>query len=209
MPVTVAAQSLTVVKSSSIVRTAAGRGVSRTHTAVTIPSVPSDPTTTPRRSSPANSGASDPTRTTSPFGSTTSSASTWAEVTPYARQCGPPAFVFTLPPIEEVCWLDGSGANVNPCGCSAADRSRFGTPGSTHARRSSGRTSRTAVIFVVTTTSASPMGVDAPASPVPDPRGTTARPWSAAARTHATTSCVDRGNATSSHDPSTMEASRA
>ena len=71
---------------------------------------------------PAASGASDPDadhRRRS--GSTTSSASTCADVTPYARQCGPPAFVFTLPPIEEVCWLDGSGANVNPCGRSAAD----------------------------------------------------------------------------------------
>ena len=33
-----------------------------------------------------------------------------AHVTPYARQCGPPAFVFTLPPIEEICCDDGSGA---------------------------------------------------------------------------------------------------
>ena len=53
MPVTVAAQSFTEVKSSSIVRTAAGSGVRRTHTATTIPSVPSLPTTTPRRSYPA------------------------------------------------------------------------------------------------------------------------------------------------------------
>ena len=50
-------------------------------------------------------------------------------------------------------------------------RSRFGTPGSTHASRSSGRTSRMRVICAVTTTSASPIGVAAPASPVPLPRG--------------------------------------
>jgi hypothetical protein len=37
--------------------------------------------------------------------------------------------VLTLPPIDEVCCDDGSGANVNPCGRSAFARSRFGTPG--------------------------------------------------------------------------------
>ena len=54
------AQSSTVVKSRSIVRTAAGNGVSRTQTAVTIPTVPSEPTTTPRRSRPWTSAASEP-----------------------------------------------------------------------------------------------------------------------------------------------------
>ena len=33
----------------------------------------------------------------------------WA-VTPDARQWGPPALVATLPPIEQACWLEGSGA---------------------------------------------------------------------------------------------------
>ena len=47
---TVAAQSSTRSKSSSIVRTAGGIGVSRTQAAVTMPSVPSEPTKTPRRS---------------------------------------------------------------------------------------------------------------------------------------------------------------
>ena len=50
MSETVAAQSLTSMKSSSIVRTAGGSGVSRTQTRATMPSVPSEPTTTPRRS---------------------------------------------------------------------------------------------------------------------------------------------------------------
>jgi hypothetical protein len=39
------------------------------------------------------------------------------------------------------------------------------------------------VIFVVTTTSASPIGVEPPASPVPEPRGTTGSPCRAATRT--------------------------
>ncbi|GIU89285.1 MAG: hypothetical protein KatS3mg010_0384 [Acidimicrobiia bacterium] len=47
---------------------------------------------------------------TSPSGSTASTASTCALVTPYERQCGPPAFVPTLPPIVHACWEDGSGA---------------------------------------------------------------------------------------------------
>ena len=47
---TVCAQSSTSAKSRSIVRTAGGSGVSRTHAAVTMPRVPSEPTTYPRRS---------------------------------------------------------------------------------------------------------------------------------------------------------------
>ena len=106
---TVAAQSSTVAKSINIVRIAGGSGVSRTQAAVTIPTVPSEPTTTPRRSYPAASGPSEPTRVTVPSESTMSRASTCADVTPYARQCGPPAFVATLPPIDETCCEDGSG----------------------------------------------------------------------------------------------------
>ena len=45
-----------------------------------------------------------------PSASTTSTASTSAEVTPSARQCGPPTFVPTLPPIVQACCDDGSGA---------------------------------------------------------------------------------------------------
>src|SRR4029450_1928991 len=114
----------------------------------------------------------------------TSSARTWFDVTPYARQWGPPPLVLTFPPIDEVCWEDGSGANVNPCGRGAFARSGFGTPGSTQARGSAGGISGRSVIFVVTTTSASPIGVDPPASPVPEPRGTMGNPCSAATRTH-------------------------
>ena len=47
--------------------------------------------------------------TTEPSGSTTSSATMWLVVTPYLRQCGPPAFSATLPPTVQAAWLDGSG----------------------------------------------------------------------------------------------------
>ena len=35
---------------------------------------------------------------------------TWLTVKPYFRQCAPPEFSATLPPIVQTCWLDGSGA---------------------------------------------------------------------------------------------------
>lgn len=46
----------------------------------------------------------------SPSGVTISAASTWLTVKPYLRQCAPPEFSATLPPIEQTCWLEGSGA---------------------------------------------------------------------------------------------------
>ena len=39
-----------------------------------------------------------------------SSPVTWLTVKPYFRQCAPPEFSATLPPIVHTCWLDGSGA---------------------------------------------------------------------------------------------------
>ena len=62
-------------------------------------------------------------------------ASTCAVVTPSARQCGPPELLATLPPIEQLCWLLGSGAKCRPSGDTARVRSRLSTPGSTHASR--------------------------------------------------------------------------
>ena len=98
---------------------------------------------------------------------------------------------------------------MNPSGATAFARSRFRTPGSTHARRSSGRTSRIRSIFDVTTTSASPIGVAPPARPVPEPRGTTGRACRAATCMHATTSSTVWGKATRAHPPSTIAASLA
>ncbi len=204
-----AAHASTLSKPNSMVRTAGGTGTMRTQTWVTTPRVPSLPTTTPRRSRPAASGPSAPMRSSDPSGMTMSSASTCALVTPYARQCGPPAFVLTLPPIDDVCWLDGSGAKVNPARRRWFARSRLGTPGSTHARRSSGRTSTMRVMRAVVTTRASPMGVAPPASPVPLPLGTMARSCATAMRTQACTCSVVVGSATSAQPPSTIEASRA
>ncbi len=96
-------------KSASWVRIARGSGSSRTAMRVAIPKFPSEPTNNPTRSGPHGSPPGLPSATTLPSASTTSSASTWFAVTPYLRQCGPPEFSATLPPMVQAVWLDGSG----------------------------------------------------------------------------------------------------
>ena len=103
-------------KEASSVRTAAGSGVHRTVTVVATPKHPSLPTKHPSRSGPSGSPKGSPSVVTVPSGSTTSHASTWLRVTPYLRQCGPPAFSATLPPMVQAAWLEGSGAKCSPCG---------------------------------------------------------------------------------------------
>src|SRR5690606_39890436 len=73
--------------------------------------------------------------TTSPSGRTTTSPVTWLLVTPYFRQCGPPAFSATFPPIVQAACELGSGAYVSPYGAAARLNRTFTTPGSTRARR--------------------------------------------------------------------------
>ena len=51
-----------------------------------------------------------PTHTSSPAPVTIWRPRIWFTVMPYFRQCGPPALVETLPPMEETIWLEGSGA---------------------------------------------------------------------------------------------------
>jgi hypothetical protein len=51
-----------------------------------------------------------PAVTTVPSESTNVSPSTCACVSPYFRQCGPPALVEAFPPSVEAIWLEGSGA---------------------------------------------------------------------------------------------------
>ena len=97
-------------KTASSVSTRSGIGESRTVISVTMPSVPSEPTTAPTRSGPLAMPVGEPSRTTSPSGSTSCTASTWLVVVPYFSVCGPPEFSPTLPPIVQASWLDGSGA---------------------------------------------------------------------------------------------------
>ena len=63
-----------------------------------------------RGRSPALSSASPPNSTTSPLMSTPRTRRTLCTVRPYLRQCTPPAFSATLPPIVHAICDDGSGA---------------------------------------------------------------------------------------------------
>ena len=84
--------------------------MSLTVTSVTTASMPSEPIIAARRSRPGASGASDPNTTTSPSIVTARTRSTLWTVRPYLRQCTPPEFSATLPPIEQAICEDGSGA---------------------------------------------------------------------------------------------------
>ena len=97
-------------KTASMVLSVSGLRRMRRMAAVTMPKVPSLPMKAPRRSRPGGSAFLPPNQTISPSGSTTSRPSTWLEVTPYLKQCGPPAFSAMLPPTEEAFMLAGSGA---------------------------------------------------------------------------------------------------
>ena len=107
VPDTAAPASSVCAKPASSVRTASGARSTRSVSLVAIPSVPSEPTNPPSRSGPSSHTDSS---TSSPSGSTISAASTWLTVKPYLRQCAPPEFSATLPPIVHTCCDDGSGA---------------------------------------------------------------------------------------------------
>ena len=87
-----------------------GLATNFTVTSVTTASMPSLPMTIASKSKPGESGARLPNSTISPFIKTPRTRSTLCRVRPYLRQCTPPEFSFTLPPIEQAIWDDGSGA---------------------------------------------------------------------------------------------------
>ena len=75
-------------------------------------------------------------------------------------------------------------------------------PGCTQATPLSRSISSSLFIRVMASTTGRPSGAAPPASPVPAPRGATARPWRAATFTQATTSEVDSGKHTGPALPS-------
>ena len=83
MSLTTSPASRTESKSASRVRTVSGTGSSRTVISQTMPSVPSEPMNTPRRSGPSCSVVSPPRVTSSPSGRTTVIDSTWLVVKPF------------------------------------------------------------------------------------------------------------------------------
>src|SRR5213079_1682334 len=184
------------LKSASRVRMARGTGSRRTLIRVAMPKLPSEPTNRPTRSGPQGSPPGLPSWTIRPSASTTSRLSTWFAVTPYLRQCGPPEFSATLPPIVQAVWLDGSGLYSRPCGAAAAERRTFTTPGSTTAIRFLGSIARMRFSRVSTSSTASASASAPPDRPVPAPRGTNGTPSAASSRTTATTSSRLPGSTT-------------
>src|SRR5437764_12846406 len=91
-------------------------------------------------------------------------------VNQYLRQFAPPEFSATLPPTEQTCWLDGSGAKYQPCGWAALVTSRLITPGSTIARSLGISIFRIRRIREVTISTPSACGKAPPDRPVPEPR---------------------------------------
>ncbi len=87
----------TVSNTASIVVTDSGWGMILSTISVMMPSVPSLPTISAAKSSPCQRAALPPISSSSPSTSATCSPSTWLAVTPYLRQCGPPAFIATFP----------------------------------------------------------------------------------------------------------------
>ncbi len=97
-------------KAASSARMSAGSGSSRTVISVTTASRPSEPVISAIRSKPGASRASEPMVSRSPSMVSASSFRMLCTVRPYFRQCTPPAFSATLPPIEQASCEDGSGA---------------------------------------------------------------------------------------------------
>ena len=110
IPLTVAAASSMLVKSSSSVRTTGGSALRRTAIRLAIAHRPlaadeAAPEVVPRRS-----GRSPPSARPGAVGEHDVDREHVRRRDPEARQCGPPALVATLPPIVHAACDDGSGA---------------------------------------------------------------------------------------------------
>ena len=114
-------------------------------------------------------------------------------VKPYLKQCAPPEFSATLPPIEQTIWLDGSGGKkwLGPTACEMA---MLVTPGSHTTRWLARSTSRMRRSRVSTISTPSCTGSAPPDRPLPEPRATHGTPSSWQARTTAATSPASPGS---------------
>ncbi len=97
-------------KEAITTRAASGLGSSFTVISVATASRPSEPIISASRSKPGASSASLPKSTGSPSMAKPRTRSTLCTVRPYLRQCTPPEFSATLPPMVQAIWLEGSGA---------------------------------------------------------------------------------------------------
>jgi hypothetical protein len=108
-----------------------------------IPSVPSEPISSERRSSPATSLRTGPPKaTSSPGAMTASTPVTQRPVTPYLKACGPPAFVARLPPSWDCSAAPGSGGNSSPFSRARRATVAVVTPASASMRHRSGSKER-------------------------------------------------------------------
>jgi hypothetical protein len=114
-------------------------------------------------------------------------------VKPYLKQCAPPEFSATLPPIEQTIWLDGSGGK-KWLGPTAWEIATLVTPGSQTTRWLGRSTSRIRRSRERTMSTPSATGSEPPDRPLPEPRAThgTRAPWQA--RTTAATSAPSAGS---------------
>ena len=97
-------------KLARMARACKGLGTSLTVTSMVTASMPSEPMTTASKSSPGASSASEPNSTGWPSTMKPRTRSTLCSVSPYFRQCMPPEFSATLPPMVQAILLLGSGA---------------------------------------------------------------------------------------------------
>ena len=163
-----------------------GAGRSRRVTSVATPSVPSDPTNSPARSSPATPLVvrRQPDRLAVGHRAADHGAQPEHVVPgdPVLEAARPPALVATLPPIVDHGALAGSGGYHRPCSATAALRSLLTTPGCTTASRFSWSISRTRSI-IDRSRMTQPLTASAPPDgPVPAPRGASGRPSRRCAR---------------------------
>ncbi len=127
-------------------------------------------------------------------------------VKPYFRQCAPPEFSATFPPIVQTTWLDGSGAKYRLSGATAAEMPRLVTPGWTTARWFSASTDRISRIRASPMTMPSATGSAPPDRPVPAPRATNAMPFAGANPNHCRNLFrADRKHNQRGNDPKTGE----
>src|ERR1700733_7331088 len=87
-----------------------GVGNNFTGASVVTGNIPSLPMTIDSRSRPGASKACDPNSTPSPSPMKPRTRNTLCKVRPYFRQCTPPEFSATLPPMVQAIWLLGAGA---------------------------------------------------------------------------------------------------
>jgi hypothetical protein len=139
-----------------------------------------------------------PASMTDPSARTASNSITQSPTFPYFTVCLPAAFVAIIPPMVAMSPEVGRGGKKRPYRSSSSFTAAPRMPGCTSTCRSSGRTSRTASIRVMSRLMPPCVGTAFPSIPVAAANGVTGTPCSLAAARTAETSSVDSGQTTTS-----------